>query len=136
MAALLSGLTRLASVVLASPAVRMNPLIEQRAMSPAIRGTLQKVRELCERLNHTALNLTSALPAIPKENILLIEGIHDLFAPKEDVEDLWQAWGQPEIWRLPHGHIGVCCGVVPGLTGRVLRWLKPRLDAPVVRGGK
>jgi predicted esterase len=124
---------RLASVVLASPAVRMNPWIEQRAMRPAIRGTLQKARELCERLNLTALNLTLAQPAISRDNILLIEGIHDLFVPKEDVEDLWQAWGRPDIWRLPHGHAGVCCGGVPGLTGRVLRWLAPRLDMPAFR---
>ena len=20
--------------------------------------------------------------------------------PKEDIEELWQAWGRPEIWRL------------------------------------
>jgi len=48
--------------------------------------------------------------------------------PKADVEDLWQAWGQPEIWRLRHGHVGVCGGLVPGLTGRVFRWLGERLE--------
>jgi hypothetical protein len=110
----------------------MNPWIEQRALWPTIRGTLPGARELCEKLNQTAVNLTLAQPAIPRDRILLIEGIHDLFAPKEDVEDLWQAWGRPEIWRLPHGHFGVCgCGV-PGLPGRVLRWLSPRLNAPAV----
>ena len=98
-------------------------------MSLIFGGALQRVRELCEKLNHTALNLTLAQPAISKDNILLIEGIHDLFVPKEDVEDLWQAWGRPDIWRLPHGHFGVCCGGGPGLTGRVLRWLEPRLQA-------
>jgi hypothetical protein len=30
--------------------------------------------------------------------------IHDLRAPKEDIEKLWQAWAQPDIWRLPHGN--------------------------------
>jgi hypothetical protein len=49
---------------------------------------------------------------------------------KEDMEDLWQSWGQPDIWRLPHGHVGVCCGFVPDLPGRLLRWLSPRLNAP------
>jgi hypothetical protein len=88
---------------------------------------------VCEKLNLTALNLTSALPAIRKENILLIEGTHDLFVPKEDVEDLWQAWGQPDIWRLPHGHVGVCCGFVPDLPERVLRWLEPRLNNAAVQ---
>src|SRR5712691_7750511 len=62
--------------------------------------------------------------------IMLIEGIHDLFAARQPIEDLWQKWEQPEIWRLPHGHIGA--QLVLGLMGRVLRWLAPRLEA----GGK
>jgi dienelactone hydrolase len=122
---------RLASVVLAMPQVRLNPWMEQRVIWPGIRGTLQRVREGCEILNRTALNLTVAQPVIPKDNILLIEGMHDLLVPKEDVEDLWQAWGQPDIWRLPHGHASLMAA--PGLTGRVLRWLAPRLNAPAVR---
>jgi hypothetical protein len=48
------------------------------------------------------------------------------------MEDLWQKWGQPDIWWLPHGHVGVCCGFVPGLPGRVLRWLAPRLNKAAV----
>jgi hypothetical protein len=44
---------RLASVVLASPAVRFKPWVEQRAVRPRIRGRLQSVRELCERMNLT-----------------------------------------------------------------------------------
>jgi hypothetical protein len=82
-------------------------------------------------LNLTALSLTVTRPAIPKGNTLLIEGIHDLFVPKEDVEDLWQAWRQPDIWRLPHGHFSLM--FVPGLTSRVLRWLAPRLEKPAIR---
>lgn len=89
-----------------------------------------------EMLNLTALNLTLGQRAIPKENILLTEGIHDAFVPKNEVEALWQARGRPDIGRLPHGHAGVCCGGVPGLTGRVLRWLAPRLDAPPVQTGQ
>jgi hypothetical protein len=83
-------------------------------------------------MNLSAMNLTMIQPAIPREKILLIEGIHDIICSKDDIEDLWQSWGQPDIWRLPHGHVGVCCGGVPGLTGRVLRWLAPRLDKPAV----
>jgi hypothetical protein len=43
------------------------------------------------------------------------------------IEELWQKWQQPEIWRLPHGH--VTTQFVLGLMGRVLRWLAPRLEA-------
>ena len=80
----------------------------------------------------TSFNLTTARPAIPKENILLIEGTQDLVTPAGPIEELWQQWGQPDIWRLPHGHISLslCLAGLPGLTGRVLRWLAPRLDMP------
>jgi hypothetical protein len=82
-------------------------------------------------MDTTRLNLILSTPVIPKENILLIEGIHDLFGDPQPIEELWQKWEQPEIWRLPHGHISAL--FVPGLTGRVLRWLSPRLNAPAVQ---
>jgi hypothetical protein len=89
----------------------------------------QSVRETCERVNLTAMNLIMLQPAIARERILLIEGSHDdVICPKGDAEDLWRAWGQPDIWRLLHGHVAICCGFVPGLPGRVLRWLTPRLN--------
>jgi hypothetical protein len=56
-----------------------------------------------------------------------MKGTYDLFVGTEAIEDLWQKWGQPEIWRLPHGHISWM--FAPGLTGRVLDWLAPRLEA-------
>ncbi len=124
---------RLAAVVLASPAVRFRPWVEQRAVRPRIRGRLQSARALCERMNLTAMNLTMIQPAIARKNILLIEGIHDLICLKDNIEDLWQSWGQPDIWRLPHGHVSVCCGGVPGLPGRVLHWLSPLLNAPTAQ---
>ena len=62
-----------------------------------------------------------------RQNILLIEGIHDLLAGRQPIEELWQKWQQPEIWRLPHGH--ATAQLALGLMGRVLRWLSPRLEA-------
>jgi hypothetical protein len=50
----------------------------------------------------------------------------DLFVDREYVEELWQAWDRPEIWRLPHSHASKSLSF--GLTGRVLRWLAPRLN--------
>ena len=70
-------------------------------------------------MDTTRLNLILSTPVIPKENILLIEGIHDLLAERQPIEELWQKWKQPEIWRLPHGHISGW--FVPGLMRRVLR---------------
>ena len=124
---------RLASVVLVAPPVRMNPWVEEGAVQPRVRARLQRISELCEALNGTALNLTTTLPVISKEKILLIEANHDdAICPKDDTEDLWRAWKQPDIWRLPHGHVGVCCGFAPGLPERILHWLAPRLNKPAV----
>jgi dienelactone hydrolase len=121
--------SRLAAAVLTAPCVRMNPVLEQRAIRPSIRANLPGASKRDEALNLTALNLLMAQPVISRKNILLLEAFHDsMMCPKKDSEDLWQSWGQPDIWRLPHGHVGICCGFVPGLNGRVLRWLAPRLE--------
>src|SRR6266487_6720557 len=119
---------RLAAVVMASPPARYRPCVEQVTVRPSIRRRWQSARGLCESLNLTGMNLTTTQPAIPKERILLIEGIHDLLCSKDDIEDLWQSWGKPDIWRLPCGHVRICCGGMPGLPGRVLRWLALRFD--------
>jgi pimeloyl-ACP methyl ester carboxylesterase len=123
----LAGLTacsdpRIACAVLAVPGVRL-----QRSAPPVFwRRVLEALRPAHEAMDTTRLNLISSTPVIPKENILLIEGIHDLFAERQPIEELWQKWEQPEIWRLPHGHISGL--FVPGMTDRVLRWLAPRLN--------
>jgi pimeloyl-ACP methyl ester carboxylesterase len=125
---------RLAAVVLGAACVRINPWMEERAIRPRIRRKLPRVRAICDALKLTAFNLTMNQPVIPPKNILLLEAFHDsMMVPREDSEDLWQSWGQPDIWRLPHGHIGVCCGFVPGLSERVVRWLSPRLNNASIR---
>jgi dienelactone hydrolase len=124
---------RLAAVVMTVPGVRLNCLIAEQFVRRNIREALQERRVAWEQLNMTPLNLTLTRPNIPPENILLIEGVHDLFVRAEPVEELWQAWGRPDIWRLPHGHVIIGCGLLPGMTGRVLRWLSPRLDKPAVQ---
>ena len=66
-------------------------------------------------------------PVISKENVLLIEGMYDLMGWGAPIE-LWQSWGQPDNWRLPQGHISTALtALMPGLPGRILRWLAPRL---------
>jgi pimeloyl-ACP methyl ester carboxylesterase len=71
------------------------------------------------------LNLKDNRPVLPRQNILLIEALHDLFVPVETTEELWRAWDQPDIWRLRHGHISVL--TAPGLYGRMVGWMAPRL---------
>jgi len=121
--------TRIACAVLTVPRVRMRcsqPVVWRR-----VREAVQSLRPAQEAMDTTRLNLILSTPVIPKENILLIEGIHTLFGERQWMEDLWQKWEQPEFWRLPHGHVSAL--FVPGLTGRVLRWLSRRLNAPVVQ---
>ncbi len=119
---------RIGSAVLIMPAVAWRmwrscpPIVWRR-----VRKVLQALGPAHEAMDTTPLNLISSKPVVPKENILLIKGIHDWFADTQPLEELWQNWGQPEIWRLPHGHISAL--FVPGLTGRVLGWLAPRLEA-------
>ena len=108
--AYLAGLTvcrdaRLAAAVLSIPGGRLYPFIEERAIWRSSHGALPGKRAALEMLNRTALNLATIQPVIPKENILLIDAIHYLMVPKEVTKELWQAWGRPDLWQLPHGHI-------------------------------
>jgi acetyl esterase/lipase len=119
--------TRPAAVVLTAPGVLFDFSFGETALLPGVRKAWQAQRTAWETLNRTALNVVSTRPAIPVNNILMIEGTHDLLVRKEAVEALWEAWDRPEIWRLPYGHAGICGGIVPGLTRRILSWLAPRL---------
>lgn len=130
----LAGLTachdsRLAAVVLIKPGVRFNLGFPELVFRRSIREALQGQRAEWAALNLTPLTLTSAQPVISKENILLVEAIHDLLTPREPLDELWQVWGRPDIWRLPHGHISL--SLLPGLTARIVRWLTPRLNTPI-----
>jgi hypothetical protein len=118
---------RIAAVVLTMPAVAFRMFSARPVVWRRVRASLQALRPAQEAMDSTRLNLILSTPLVPKENILLIEGVYDLFGDPQRIEDLWQKWDQPEIWRLPHGHVSAL--FEPGLTGRVLRWLSPRLEA-------
>jgi dienelactone hydrolase len=117
---------RWSCVVLMAPVARLDCVIEKLPFCRHIRAVLQGQPAVAARLN-----LTSSRPAISTSNILLIEAEHDLFMAKETVEELWRAWEQPEIWRLPEGHISVLCAI--GLSNRIIRWIAPRMCEPVAK---
>jgi len=123
---------RLSEAVLAVPAVCMNhlSLYGEQVVWRRVRQMMRERREEHEALDRTPLNLISCQPVIPRENILLIEGIHDVLVHSGPVEQLWNAWGQPEIWRLAHGHMSWMG--VPSVTNRILHWLTPRLSANAI----
>ena len=119
---------RLAAAVLTVPGVRTNYKFTsgENVIWKRVREALKTQKTAYETLEKTPLNLTLSQPLIPKENILLIQGRYDLFLGTGPTEELWQKWKQPEIWRLPHGHVSWM--FTPGVTGRVLRWLAPRMN--------
>ncbi len=138
--AYLAGLTgsrdaRLASIVMAISGTRLGLMLSQaeQVVGRRVREVMRQRRTACEELDRTLLNLTLGRPAIPKENVLLIEGMYDQMGWGTPIE-LWQSWGQPDIWRLPHGHISTALTLLmPGLPDRVLCWLEPRLNKPAIR---
>ena len=127
----LSGLTvchdaQFACAVLLVPVARLDRLIEEAAFCSVIRQAWGGGRIAVGKLN-----LTEVHPVIPKQNILLIEAVHDLFVRADAMEELWRAWDQPEIWRLRHGHISVLAA--PGLHKRIIDWMAPRLRGEVAK---
>jgi pimeloyl-ACP methyl ester carboxylesterase len=121
---------RLRAVVMTVPVVHSNPKADEWLIWRSVRDRWRRERAAEEKLDMTPFNLTTARPVIPRENILLIGGVHDLICPMESIEELWQSWGQTNLWRLPQGHNSFM--MQPGLTGRVLCWLAPRLNQPSV----
>jgi hypothetical protein len=123
---------RLSAAVLAVPGVCMNHLsfYGEQVVWRRVRQMMRRRREEHEALDRTPLNPISCQTVIPRENILLIEGIHDVIVHSGPVEQLWNAWGRPEIWRLAHGHMSWMG--VPSMTNRILHWLTPRLSANAI----
>ena len=94
--------TSLTFTVLMSPVVRLDYAIRDLPFCEPIRHSLAG-----RSFDVSRLNLLSHRPFSRPGNILIIESIHDLFAKVSTIEELWQAWERPEIWRLPHGHISI-----------------------------
>jgi len=103
--------------VLLTPVANVQQAIEELAFCQSIRCSLQSTSSgVLDRLN-----LASHALGIPAKNVLIVESRYDMFAPVETVENLWQAWGQPEILRLPHGHISVLFS--PMVMRRTVKWI-------------
>jgi hypothetical protein len=102
--------------VLMTPVNRMDRAIRELAFCAPIRRSLRDASICLDRLN-----LLHHQPLIPPQKILLVQSRYDLFAPSETVEELWQAWDQPHIWRVRHGHISVLMSFL--VMERTVRWV-------------
>lgn len=115
-----------AFAVLLTPVVRMDGAIERLPFCEAIRRSLQQAP-----IPTGTFNLASHELLLPPERMLIVASQHDLFAPAATVEELWEAWGRPQIWRVPHGHISVLMSLP--ILERTVRWID-RTAAMVVAG--
>ncbi|MHC1765658.1 MAG: alpha/beta hydrolase [Verrucomicrobiia bacterium] len=122
----LAGLTArvepdLRFAVLTTPIARMDQAIAQLPFCEPVRQSLNG-----RPVDLHDLNLASRVPSLDPRNILLVESLHDLFAPPETIEQLWEAWRHPEIWRVAHGHITVLMSL--RVTARTVRWIHSRIS--------
>jgi pimeloyl-ACP methyl ester carboxylesterase len=113
---------RLACAVLTTPIASIDRAITELPFCEPVRRSLRR-----STIELRRLNLWEHAPCLPIRNMLLMESRHDLFAPVESVEQLWRAWGEPEIWRLPHGHISVLFS--RSIMARAVGWISGRLGA-------
>jgi pimeloyl-ACP methyl ester carboxylesterase len=109
------------SAVLLTPVARMDRVVQELEFCEPIRRGLGNAV-----VPWSPLNLASHSPLGGPERVLIVESQHDLFAPAETIEELWRAWDQPEIWRLPHGHISVLMSV-PTME-RTVKWLAAKAN--------
>jgi hypothetical protein len=111
--------------VLMSPVADVPRAIEELPFCEAIRHSLGP-----NRLSLRTLSLSARRPSPGPARVLILQSQHDLFAPVQTIEALWAAWGQPEMWRLPHGHISVLLSL-PVLE-RTVRWIARTAKQTVV----
>jgi pimeloyl-ACP methyl ester carboxylesterase len=105
--------------VLMSPVVRMDRAVQDLPFCAPVRQSLAQVP-----LPLDPFNLISYRPVPGLKHILMIESRFDLFAEVETIEELWEAWGRPDIWRLRHGHISILAS--PIVMERTVRWVAKR----------
>lgn len=108
--------------VLATPVAKMERAIAELSFCRPIRETCEKAGIWPQHLN-----LARYRPRIARENVLLVEAVHDLFGPPETIEEIWECWDRPPIWRVPHGHISVLMSV--GVMQQISNWIADRCAA-------
>jgi dienelactone hydrolase len=134
MGAWLAGLAscydpRISAAVLFTPVSRVDRLIREIAFCEPIRQALKT-----RTIDVSRLNLAAHKPKLTRGYILLVEAEYDLFVPAETTEELWQAWGNPELWRQPQGHISILGA--SRIMKRASKWVGLRLKATAADGDK
>lgn len=102
--------------ILGTPINRMDRALRELPFCLPLKEKLEHLK-----LNVEAFDLVNQKPLLPPDRLLLLESQYDLFAPAETIEELWRVWQQPEIWRVPHGHISVLFSTT--VMGQICRWI-------------
>ncbi|KEO82426.1 alpha/beta hydrolase [Tumebacillus flagellatus] len=66
-------------------------------------------------------------PKVPKENILFLHGLYDVYIPPRDTNPLWEAWGRPDRVLYPCGHAGIVL-YRRQMARDVLHWLQEKFQ--------
>jgi dienelactone hydrolase len=111
---------RVFCAVFVTPVSRMDRMIDEAAFCEPIRQAL-----LRQPMDLTRLNLAFHKPKLPRGHILIVAAEHDMFVPAETTRELWEAWGNPELWELPHGHITILGS--SDMMKRAGKWIGLRL---------
>jgi hypothetical protein len=98
----------------------MDRMIDEVAFCQPIREALIK-----KPLDLNPLNLAFHKPKLTRGFILMVEAEHDVFVPAATTRELWEAWGSPELWSLPHGHITILSS--SSMMKRASKWLGLRM---------
>ena len=124
----LAGLTachnpRISCAALVTPVSRMDRMIDEVAFCAPLRQALKS-----KPMDLGRLNLTSHKPKLGRGAMLLVVAEHDLFVPADTTQELWEAWGNPELWSLPHGHISILTS--SSMMKRATKWIGLRMKIP------
>jgi dienelactone hydrolase len=111
---------KLSCAVFITPVSRMDRMIDEVAFCEPIRQALIR-----HPMDISRLNLVSHKPKLSRGSMLVVAAEHDVFVPEKTTEEFWQAWGNPELWSLPHGHISILAS--SSLMKRATKWLGLRL---------
>ena len=116
--------SRVDSLVIGTPMCDIRATVENLGFCRSVRESLRR-----EPLDISALNLTSHMPLVPLDRMLLYVGEHDRFIPADSLEALWQAWGRPERRIEPHSHMTILA------PRRILHATEDWLERKLIRRG-
>jgi pimeloyl-ACP methyl ester carboxylesterase len=115
--------SRISCAVFIAPVSRMDRMIDEVAFCETIRQALKS-----NPMDLSRLNLASHKPNLGRSNMLMVVAEHDQFVPPDTSRELWEAWGHPELWSLPHGHVTILSS--SATMKRAVKWIGLRLRIP------